>query len=796
MRKIDRGLRMMFGSEPFAGHDHRAADRDHLGRRISVPADPRVEHAGELAGWVVAHDQADLVSEVAERGRLELRVLYHGSPERPRERDDDAHLHLRTESMRVCTMHLCASRESITSRLITGDAPRNVDFYTRVLGFRLVKKTVNQDDPTVYHLFYADEKGSAGSDITFFEYPGAARGKAGPGMVHTIVWRVGSEDSLDFWEQRLEGEAGNVTRSGESLSFEDPEGVRHEFAVDKTDDQPLSAKHPEIPEEHALRGFAGVRAYAIDPERSSAMLEDTLGFKPDGDYTWEARGDQRGGFYAYDTAPDGRGIPGAGTVHHVAWATNMDEHDAWQQRVAEAGLRPTPVIDRFYFKSIYFREPNGILFELATLGPGFATDEDPEHLGERLSLPPAFEHLREQIEPALTPLPNPRGMTLRVLERPAAGEPEGSLVLLHGRGADEYDLHPLLDALDPERRLHGVTPRGPLALPPGGAHWYRLGGIPTPEPETFWPSFAALAELLDGLPQPIVLGGFSQGTAMTWALSLGRGPAKRPLAIIALSGFVPNVEGLEIDVSDLDGYPVAIAHGALDPVIPVDWGRAARDLLSRRRRRRRLPRVPAPAHDRPGDHPGASRTSSPPLSTDANDAFAVAGNAISRVGLNEIPAGTTHDRVAGAVAGKDRVVSGTREETIGAGTAHERVRAAQAVEDVAAAEPEQAVRPVRAPECVPSGGAPADRPLYTLRGARPRCWRERGSLDPQRRVVVCRVRIGLACTCGGSDHDRPRSGHGDCKTNRAGRAEEVEVADERRAGNAAGATIRTPSPRS
>ena len=131
----------------------------------------------------------------------------------------------------------------------------------------------------------------------------------------------------------------------------------------------------------------------------------------------------------------------------------------------------------------------------------------------------------------------------------------------------------------PNAGLHGVTPRAPLALPPGGAHWYRLGGIPTPEPESFWPSFTALAELLDGLPQPIVLGGFSQGTAMSWALGLGRGPAKRPLTIIALSGFIPDVEGLEIDVWDLDGYPVAIAHGTLDPVIPVDWGRAARDLL-------------------------------------------------------------------------------------------------------------------------------------------------------------------------------------------------------------------------
>jgi glyoxalase family protein len=288
--------------------------------------------------------------------------------------------------------------------LITGDAPRNVQFYTGVLGLRLVKKTVNQDDPTVYHLFYADERGSAGSDITFFEYPGAARGKAGAGMVHTIAWRVGSPAALDFWESRLDV----AERAEESLSFEDPEGVRHELRVSTFDDEPLVARHPEIPEEYALQGFDGVRAFAVDPDRSTGLLEETLGFEPKGDDTWEARGRQRGGFYAYDAAPEGRGIPGAGTVHHVAWATTMDEHDAWQRRVAEAGFRPTPVIDRFYFKSIYFREPNGILFELATLGPGFATDEDPEHLGERLSLPPDFEHLREQIEPKLTPLPSPR----------------------------------------------------------------------------------------------------------------------------------------------------------------------------------------------------------------------------------------------------------------------------------------------------------------------------------------------------------------------------------------------------
>ena len=171
-------------------------------------------------------------------------------------------------------------------------------------------------------------------------------------------------------------------------------------------------------------------------------------------------------------------------------------------------------------------------------------------------------------------------MTLDALERPAEGEPEGTLVLLHGRGADEHDLHPLLDALDPERRLRGLTPGGPLALPPGGRHWYRLGGIPTPEAETFWPSFTALGELLDGLQQPIVLGGFSQGAVMSYALGLGRSPAQRPAALMPLSGFMPSVDGLQLDLSGIEGFPVAIAHGTFDPVIPVDYSRAARDALA------------------------------------------------------------------------------------------------------------------------------------------------------------------------------------------------------------------------
>ena len=171
-------------------------------------------------------------------------------------------------------------------------------------------------------------------------------------------------------------------------------------------------------------------------------------------------------------------------------------------------------------------------------------------------------------------------MTLEALERPAEGEPEGTLVLLHGRGADEHDLYMLLDALDPERRLRGITPGGPLALPPGGRHWYRLGGIPTPEADTFWPSFTELGELLDRLQTPVVLGGFSQGAVMSYALGLGRGPANRPAALLPLSGFMPSVEGLELDLSNLDGFPVAIAHGTYDPVIPVGYSQAARDTLA------------------------------------------------------------------------------------------------------------------------------------------------------------------------------------------------------------------------
>jgi glyoxalase family protein len=298
---------------------------------------------------------------------------------------------------------------------ITADAQANVDFYVGVLGLRLVKKSVNQDDTSVYHLFYADETGEPGSDITFFEYPGVPRGRPGVGMVHRIVWRVSGPAALDFWADRLANHGHDVKRLGDSVVFDDPEGLTHELRVVETTDEPLIANHPEIPSELALQGFHAARAYAADPERSRALLEDTLGFTaptevgPGGKIvSRELRGDHRGNYYLYEPPPPERGLQGAGSVHHIAWAARPEDIEEWRRRVTAAGAHATPVIDRHYFRSVYFREPSGVLFEIATIGPGFTVDEPLEELGQKLSLTPQYEHLRDQIEPTLTPLRNPR----------------------------------------------------------------------------------------------------------------------------------------------------------------------------------------------------------------------------------------------------------------------------------------------------------------------------------------------------------------------------------------------------
>src|SRR4051794_35944478 len=252
---------------------------------------------------------------------------------------------------------------------ITGDAQRNVDFYVGVMGLRLVKKSVNQDDPTVYHLFYGDEHAKPGLDLTFFEYPGAAPGRAGAGMVHRVVWRVGSPAALDFWAARLAAEGVDAVRADDaaSLTFADFEGLSHELLVSSSDDPPLIADHPEVPAEHALQGFEGVRAYSHDPSGSAAMLERLMGAVRVGEEDrWELRGSRRGGWIAFDPAPAARGRQSAGVVHHVAFATTDAELPGWIETMRHAGVPNSGYVDRHYFHSLYFREPGGVLYELAT----------------------------------------------------------------------------------------------------------------------------------------------------------------------------------------------------------------------------------------------------------------------------------------------------------------------------------------------------------------------------------------------------------------------------------------------
>jgi len=297
---------------------------------------------------------------------------------------------------------------------ITADAPGNVDFYARLLGLRLVKKTVNFDAPDVYHLYFGDERGAPGSILTFFEFPDAAPGRAGAGMVHRLIWRVASDDALGFWSERLAAEGIEVEHDGiaRAITFEDPEGLALEIAAVDSGDEPLRAHAEDVPAEHALLGFEGVRAYGPVGDAEDRLLTEGMGFERTSPGVYVLRGRRRA-TYTYDDPPPERGFQGAGTVHHIAWCDRDDEHAGWRERVAKFGQHPTPVIDRQYFLSIYYRVPSGVLFELATPSPGFAIDEDPAHLGEALRLPPQHEHLREQLERTLTPLSNPRARATR-----------------------------------------------------------------------------------------------------------------------------------------------------------------------------------------------------------------------------------------------------------------------------------------------------------------------------------------------------------------------------------------------
>jgi glyoxalase family protein len=299
---------------------------------------------------------------------------------------------------------------------ISGNAQENVDFYAGVLGMRLVKKSVNQDDPGTYHLFYADAEGHPGTDLTFFPWEQMAPPVMGHGLAVEVQLEV-PQGSLPFWGQRLEKYGAALSKierrfNHEVLPLVDPHGMRVALVADETKRSFEPWRGSSVPLERQIRGLYGARLWERDAAATARFIESSMGFAPLGDEDgWTRYGfDNAAGIVDIrETPSERRGRWGIGAVHHLAWRVDDEEHQLGVRRqVEEAGASATPVIDRFWFKSVYFKEPGGVLFELATEGPGFAVDEDPAHLGESLVLPPFLQPHREQIEAVLPALVSPR----------------------------------------------------------------------------------------------------------------------------------------------------------------------------------------------------------------------------------------------------------------------------------------------------------------------------------------------------------------------------------------------------
>jgi glyoxalase family protein len=489
---------------------------------------------------------------------------------------------------------------------IASDPQRNVDFYAGLLGLRFVKRTVNFDDPQTYHLYYGDEGGTPGSIMTFFPWPGARRGRQGAGQVAVTSFSV-LPSAIGFWVERLlrhnvvyEGPSRRGSGAGveQVLAFKDHDGLMLEIVGNAAaEERPAWGGAPGIPREHAIHGFHSVTLWVERLGPTERVLIDTLGFKPAGE-------DENTRRYAAGTgAPGtrvhvreiggfGRGAGGAGTVHHVAFAVADDAAQLKvRSQVAQANLQPTPVIDRNYFHSVYFREPAGVLYEIATNPPGFTADEPLESLGESLKLPPQYEAMRSQIEAALPRihLPVPAdaeslfasarpeevsgealGFVHRYHPPTAAGEVSGgtTLLLLHGTGGDEDDLVPLGRQLLPGAGL--LSPRGNV-LERGAPRFFRRIAEGVFDQEDLARRTDELAEFIAGAakvytldPANVVAVGFSNGANIAGSLLLKRPGVLR--GAVLLSPMVPFEPPA---LPDLSGTSVFIGAGRTDPIVPV-----------------------------------------------------------------------------------------------------------------------------------------------------------------------------------------------------------------------------------
>lgn len=298
---------------------------------------------------------------------------------------------------------------------ISGKAQENVDFYAGVLGMRLVKKSVNQDDPGTYHLFYADAVGHPGTDLTFFPWEQLAPPVMGHGLAVEVQLEVPA-GSITYWGDRLEKYGATISKVEKRFGVDvlpvvDPHGMRVALVADETSRAFEPWTESSVPVERQVRGLYGARLWERDLASTASFLEETMGFRKLGEEDgWTRYGfdDAAGIVDIRETPSERRGRWGVGAVHHLAWRVDDDQHQlAVRTQVENGGANATPVIDRFWFKSVYFKEPGGVLFELATDGPGFAVDEDPAHLGESLVLPPFLQPYREKIEAVLPPITLP-----------------------------------------------------------------------------------------------------------------------------------------------------------------------------------------------------------------------------------------------------------------------------------------------------------------------------------------------------------------------------------------------------
>ncbi|MGQ0713704.1 MAG: VOC family protein [Gemmatimonadaceae bacterium] len=502
---------------------------------------------------------------------------------------------------------------------IASDPQRNIDFYAGVLGLRLVKRTVNFDDPQTYHFYFGDEVGTPGSILTFFPWPGARRGRQGTGQVAVTTFAV-LPSAIGFWVERLlrhgvahEGptKRGSGAEAETVIALRDHDGLMLELVGHPAaESRPTWGDAPGISAENAIHGFHSVTLWIDQLEETERVLTETLGFRPvrDDESTRRYAAADGGSGTIVDVRTVGgfvRGAGGAGTVHHVAWSVeDGDAQLAVRDQVIEAGLHPTEVIDRTYFHSVYFREPGGVLYELATKSPGFLIDEPADHLGERLTLPPQYEPHRDEIEAALPPihLPVPTtaesvftrmggpedvsgealGFVHRYIPPTANAERAGSttLLLLHGTGGDENDLLPLGRAVLPGAGI--LSPRGKV-LEHGAPRFFRRIQEGVFDQEDLAHRTRELAGFIEAAittysleRDGIVAVGFSNGANIAASVLL-RHPGLIRGAVL-LSPMVP----FEPDeLSDLADTSIFIGAGRADPIAPPEQAERLAEIFRR-----------------------------------------------------------------------------------------------------------------------------------------------------------------------------------------------------------------------